>query len=255
MTRKITKQQALELFGVDMDNVIESDVVHFNKRYEDGDDDTPDDAPRPMEKLTEMVAAMIAIMPSLSPAHAMRFLATPPGTALINSLSKKEQPMTQVDIFKLHNVASVVEIAKSINSGEAIGIPFAQVLMGHARLNKRSGESDAKAFTRLYESDVEFRKADQAATQAGWVEYSKASYPGVMTVEVVSTEVGSGSVSDDSWKAAAQLAALVEEQRARAPTLTTSQLYERVYADPANRTITGRAHPTTSSTSGSELQR
>jgi hypothetical protein len=59
----------------------------------------------------------------------------------------------------------------------------------------------------------------------------------------------------DRYKAAAQLKSLVEAQRAKAPTLTTEQLYDAVYRDPANRTITARAHPTMSSPSGDALQR
>ena len=76
-------------------------------------------------------------------------------------------------------------------------------------------------------------------------------YPNRMSVEVVSTEVGSGSVTDDSYKAADQLKAKVEEQRRLAPTLTTSQLFERVYSNPENKDVVARAHrrPTASSPS------
>jgi hypothetical protein len=81
-----------------------------------------------------------------------------------------------------------------------------------------------------------------------------AGFPNMMGVEVVSVEVGNTSVTDDSYKAADELKALVAAQRAKAPTLTVEQLWNAVYADPANRTITARAHPMRSSTSGSELQ-
>jgi hypothetical protein len=93
----------------------------------------------------------------------------------------------------------------------------------------------------LFESDELIRKAWQI-TEA---------YPDVMRTEPVS------GVADDSYEAAKQITALVEQQRALAPTLTTSQLYERVYADPGNKALLAPAHsrPTASSTSGDELQR
>jgi hypothetical protein len=78
----------------------------------------------------------------------------------------------------------------------------------------------------------------------------------MMRTEPMSVGVGDTSVEDDSWKASELLAALVEEQRARAPTLTTSKLYERVYADPANKALVARAHkrPTASSVSTDYLE-
>jgi hypothetical protein len=83
-----------------------------------------------------------------------------------------------------------------------------------------------------------------------------ASFPNLMSVQVVSAETGSTLTSDDSYRAADELKALVATLRAKAgPTMTTEQLWDAVYRDPANRTITARAHPTRSSTDGSELQR
>ena len=52
----------------------------------------------------------------------------------------------------------------------------------------------------------------------------------MMRTEPLSTEAGDTTVADDSYAAAQQIAALVAEQRARASTLTTSQLYDAVYA-------------------------
>ena len=76
----------------------------------------------------------------------------------------------------------------------------------------------------------------------------------MMRTEPLSTEAGDTTVADDSYAAAQQIAALVAEQRARASTLTTSQLYDAVYADPNNNALLARAHRR-SSTSGDELQR
>jgi hypothetical protein len=127
--------------------------------------------------------------------------------------------------------------------------PFAKALMGHAKLNKRANESNATAFARIFADpeNIELRKA-HAITK---------SFPNMMSTEVVSTEVGSTETSDDSWKAAGQLQALVEKQRKLAPTLTTSKLYEMVSADSANKSLVDRAHrrPNVSSPSGDALQR
>jgi hypothetical protein len=100
------------------------------------------------------------------------------------------------------------------------------------------------------------QKAYSVVRDATQVKTYLKSYPGMMSVEVVSTETGSTLTTDDSYKAAAQLARLVEDQRARAPTLTTSALFEAVYSNPENKELVQRAHrrPDASSTSGDELQ-
>jgi NADPH-dependent curcumin reductase CurA len=84
--------------------------------------------------------------------------------------------------------------------------------MGHARISERAGESDAKAFTRLYESNAEFRKADRAATEAGWIEHHKSNFPNMMDVTPQSTEVGNTLVGDDSAAAYTQFQQLAEKQ-------------------------------------------
>src|ERR1700731_2829218 len=107
---------------------------------------------------------------------------------------------------------------------------------GHAARWKRgspTGESSASAFARIFEANPDIRRA------YGVVK----GYPNMMSLEVVSTEIGDTNEDgeSDAEKAAAQIAALVEQQRALAPTLPTSELYERVYADPANKKLLGRA--------------
>jgi hypothetical protein len=214
----------------------------------------PNDTPTALHpQLQHMVNAMIQAVPSLKQEHALFFLLhSPHGRALARHLSEvtkaKEHSMPQVDILKLRNIESVAEISKAIIKGDT-GMDehtFAQILMGHARTAKRANESDAAAFSRVFTdpANIEIRRA-HALTK---------SFPNVMSVEPVSVETGSTLVTDDSATAADQLRTLVEQQRARAPTLTTSQLFERVYADPANKAVVARAHRR-SSTSGDELQR
>jgi hypothetical protein len=206
------------------------------------------------DKLEGMVAAVIAAAPSLQREQAVHFLLhTARGRNVAQHLAsitktEREHPVPQVNIFKLHNPDSVKEIAKSIISGEVTGASFHDVLMGHARLSKRDGETDAKAFNRLYEGNVEFRKADRVATEAGWISNAKVN---TMSVEVVSTEVGNTLTSDDSAKAYRQLQELAEKQH---------RTFEQVFSDPANGELAGRTYtsahrPTVSSPSGDALQR
>jgi hypothetical protein len=205
-----------------------------------GPRDEPDDM-KLSAKLDELVAEMIVARPSLHPNRARRWLLeTPHGRELL-AQHKKETPMPQVDIMKLHNPDSVIEFIKSSGASEFV---ISEVIMGHAKLNKRDGESDAQAFARVF---PRFQIAYGVAK----------GYPDVTRTTPVSVEVGDTSVADDSWKASEQLAALMEEQRSRAPWMTASRAWEAIYADPANKALVARAHkrPTASSTSGDELQR
>jgi hypothetical protein len=160
-----------------------------------------------------MVAAMVKADPTKSEEeHLYHLLHTTHGRRLaehLNNLSKGETKMPTVDIMKLHNPDSVIEFIKSSGASEHV---ISEVIMGHAKLNTRDGESDAQAFARVF---PKFQTAYGVAK----------GYPNLMSIEPVSIEVGDTSVADDSWKASAQLAALVEETRARAPTLTSEQLY------------------------------
>jgi hypothetical protein len=192
-------------------------------------------------KLDELVTEMIAATGGdLHPQRARRWLLhTPHGRELL-AQHKRETPMPTVDIMKLHNPDSVIEFIKSSGASEHV---ISEVIMGHAKLNKRDGESDAQAFARVF---PKFQTAYGVAK----------GYPNLMSVEPVSVEVGDTSVADDSWKASGQLAALVEEQRRLAPWMTATQAWEAIYADPANKALVVRAHklPTTSSVNTDYLE-
>jgi hypothetical protein len=121
-------------------------------------------------KLKAMVGALIVANPGMTEQHAMSYLMhSPNGRAVaehLNSISKrKEELMPQVDIFKLSNINSVVEIAKSITKGDAeiSEMDFTKMLQGHAVLTKRAGESVGAAFERLLTAQTpdgaELRKA------------------------------------------------------------------------------------------------
>jgi hypothetical protein len=192
-------------------------------------------------KLDELVREMIAATGGdLHPQRARRWLLhTEQGQALL-AQHKRETPMPTVDVMKLHNPDSVLEFIKSSGATEHV---ISEVIMGHAKLNKRDGESDAQAFARVF---PKFQTAYGIAK----------GYPNMMSIEPVSVEVGDTSVSDDSWKASEQLAALMEEQRSRAPWMTASRAWEAIYADPANKALVARAHklPTASSVNTDYLE-
>jgi hypothetical protein len=127
------------------------------------------------------------------------------------------------------------------------GIGFAeQALM--AQVAKRDDESDAKAFTRKFENDLEFRKQWRDPTEA---KHLLSLGKGMATLKPTSTEVGNTSVSDDSAEAIRLLNEMATKQ---------GRKFEDVFADPNNKALAGRTYtgahrPTASSTSGSELQR
>jgi hypothetical protein len=173
-----------------------------------------DDSKKLSGKLREMVAAMIVAAPGLKESDAMHFLMHhPQGRRLaehLNSISKhKEEPM--LDISKL---ISVVEDG----------------LNAQAQLRKRDGESDAKTFSRTYETDIGFRKQCQVVQEAKHliVLASRKSYPSLMSLEPVSVGVGATDRKSDAKAAYEQGMKLAEEQRAKAPWLSVAQCFARV---------------------------
>src|SRR5882757_7742340 len=126
-----------------------------------------EDADKVASKIRAMVDALIVAAPSLDRQTATHFLLhSAKGQALarhLNEISKGETIMPQVDIMKLQNPASVVEIAKNIIDGKTDmdGFTYDQILLGHAKLNKRAGESTGGALERiLTDADhPEIRKA------------------------------------------------------------------------------------------------
>ena len=115
-----------------------------------GPRDEPDDD-KVSPKLRAMVAAMVKADPTKSEEeHLYHLLPTAHGRRLaehLNNLSKRETKMPTVDIMKLHNPDSVIEFIKSSGASEHV---ISEVIMGHAKLNKRDGESDAQAFARVF---------------------------------------------------------------------------------------------------------
>jgi hypothetical protein len=194
-------------------------------------------------KLNQMVAASgMPLEVLLHTAHGARLVER------LNDLTKKEEPMTRSDemqqmrqFVSTGGMTSVVKLILEKGSTSLTEWEYTELVQENAT---HKGISFEKAF-----QDPDTQRAYKIVRGANQVQTYMKSYPGKMSVEVVSTEVGSTLTSDDSFRAAEQLKSLVEAQRAKAPTLTTEQLYDAVYRDPANRSITARAHPTTSSPS------
>jgi hypothetical protein len=226
----------------------------------------PDDG-KLTSRLKEMVAAMVVADPSLKREYALySLLHSSHGRRLaehLNSLFKNEKdnpPMTRTEeMFEMR------KYVKGTNGGLA-AIAKRVISEGSTSLTEheftdlwKTEAGSTAAFVKEFEGPRTVKHDAYAIVRdASQVKTYLKSFPNMMRVDPVSTETSSTLVSDDSKKAADQLKALVEEQRAKAPTLTISELYERVYADPANRKLTARAHrrPNASSPSyDSELQR
>jgi hypothetical protein len=105
---------------------------------------------------------------------------------------------------------------------------------------KRNNESVHQAYARIVNNNIEIRSA-----------LLKSNVPNMMSTKPVVHEVIGHLTADDTHKAYLQLVALAEKQH---------KTFEQVFSDPENGelargTYTGAMRPTTSSTSGSDLQR
>jgi len=218
----------------------------IRRKADPGADDEPDDD-KLTSKLKAMVDALIVANPGMSEQHAMNYLMhSPNGRAVAQHLNliakRKEEAVTQhVGIFKLNNIASVVEISKAISNGDAeiSEMEFTKMIQGHAMLTKRPGESVGQAFERLL-----------TAPENGELRKAYVATKGMASLEVTSVEVGDTSVSDDSAAAVKKLQEMAASQH---------RSFEQVFSDPANAklaaaTYTSAHRPTLSSTSGDELQ-
>jgi hypothetical protein len=172
-------------------------------------EDDPDDN-KVSAKLNAMVDAMIAAAPSLDRQQAAHYLLhNAHGRRLaehLNNLSKGETIMPQVDILK---VATILE--DGLN---------AQVI-------RKDGESFAKAFSRRYENDIDFRKSWAAVTEAKQL---VALSKGMATL--TPTSVGVDSIND-----VAEAVRLLQEMAAK-----NGRSFESVFSDPANAKLAARTY-------------
>jgi hypothetical protein len=170
-------------------------------------------------KLRAMVDALIVAGRFTDRQTATHYLLhTPHGRRLaehLNSISKhkEETIMPQVDFLKL---ATVMEDALN------------------ATVTRRDGESFAKAFSRKYENDIDFRRQWQNVTEAKQL---SAMSKGMATLQP--TSIGVDNINDPA-EAVRLLSEMAEKQH---------RSFEQVFADPANATLAARtytcAHRTT----------
>ena len=191
-------------------------LLEENDPVDDDNQIDPNDPPTALHpKLQQAVNALVKMVPGLDEAHGLFWLLNSPhGKRFAEhhaSITKKEKPMPQVDIFKLHNVASVVEVAKSAKLSEH---DMSAVVMGHAKLAKRDNETVHQAYARIVDGNIDIRRA-----------LLKSDVPNLMDITPMSVETGSTLVADDSMKAYRQLQELAAQQH---------KTFEEVFADPAN---------------------
>lgn len=197
-------------------------------RDEDDDNKVP-------AKLRAWARMMVTVDPSKSEEdHLFALIHTARGqhTARhLNELSKGET-MPQVDIFKLSNLESVVEICKHVVEKDDLSeFDLTKILMGYA---KTSGAS----FERLL-AVPEVQAALQvakgfappgAAPRLPGVAYThdqllrKAAAAPLIDVKPAVIDTGDHATESDADRAVAQLTALVNEIRRTAPFLTDEQL-------------------------------
>ena len=227
-----------------------------------GDADNPrvkNDEYKLSDRLWELVAAMVEARPGLHPQRAARWLLhTEQGQALLNStgthkaerntMNRSEEMQVMRGFVKGGGMVAVAKRILETGSTSLSEREYTTLVQEDARLKSISFE---KAF-----ADPNTQRAYKIVREAGYVK--ALDYPNLVSVTPVSVAVGNTNEDGeaDALKAAKQIAALVEEQRALAPTKTTSELYEAVYANAENKPLLRRAHkrPNTDSTSGDELQ-
>ncbi len=183
----------------------------------------------------------------VSRAEAISFLlSTPAGQAIIRTTKretpeKEQQPMEQVHAIVKN--FGLVGVAKAmVDQQRDFGISeseFTELVLDHAKLNKRDGESAAGAFSRIFTAGTEdgalLRKAHQLTKNAA----------------LQATQVGAEDALDTNTDASAayqQLVDMAEKLRASAPFLSVSQAFERSFT--ASPELAAKAHrrpaPTTS---------
>jgi hypothetical protein len=214
----------------------------------DGDDDK-----KLTSKLKEFVAAMVIADPSRSEEeHLYRLLHTSRGVRraeLMNELSKnqKEQPMSRTD--------EMAEMQKFVKQGGMTAVAKRIIETGGTSLTEheysdlwKSAAGSTAAFAKEFEGPPNERHRAYAVVRDANHAKTYLKLNMMDTVPRV-TEVGDTRESDDSMKAVQALKDLAALQH---------KTFEQVMLDNPEltaRTYTSAHRPTTSSTSGSELQR
>jgi hypothetical protein len=199
--RTISKRELFETYGINLDQVTFSKAAAVDEPATNINQSTLAD------KLEGMIDAMLMSAPTLDRQEAAHYLLhSPHGRRLYEHLSKtmESNPVPQqTDISKL--------------------IPIMEeALMAQAKLHKRHDESEAKAFSRFYESNLEYRKQWQTLTEAKHLQALRTT-KALASLEPTSVVVDGSETS--AAKAVAALTAMCEAQH---------KTFEQVFSDPAN---------------------
>jgi hypothetical protein len=194
---------------------------------EDVRDEPDDDKVEP--KLRAWAQLMVVVDPSKTEEeHLSDFINTARGRHRAEHLNNLSKGAPMLDVSKLIPVLE-------------------EGLMARAKLTKRDGQTEAQAFAKLYENDIDFRKQWATITEAKHAIALGKSLPNMMSTKPTSTEVGNTDSADDSAEAVRLLSEMAAKQH---------RSFEQVFQDPDNAALAARTYTShhRSSTSGSELQ-
>jgi hypothetical protein len=188
-----------------------------------------DDSKKVEAKLRAWAKMMVVVDPSKTEEeHLSDFINTARGRHRAEHLNNLSKGAPMLDVSKLIPVLE-------------------EGLMARAKLTKRDGQTEAQAFAKLYENDIDFRKQWAIVTEAKMMMALSKSLPNMMSTTPTSTEVGNTGTADDSAEAVRLLSEMAEKQH---------RTFEQVFQDPDNAALAARTYTShhRSSTSGSELQ-
>jgi hypothetical protein len=173
------------------------------------------------------------------------------GQALVHRMrehvKREDTTMTADNLVAVAKDYGMRAIAKRIvEKGDSMGVDeatFTAMLNVDAERFRRTGESVAQSFSRMFSDDsAEGRTLREA--------YALTK---VATLDVEPTFVGGADardVNNDRSRAFQRLTSMAEELRRRSPTLSSAQAFARVFEDPGNAELAAKAHqwpaPTTS---------
>jgi hypothetical protein len=203
------------------------------------------------------VAVLRTVRPDLTNEEALRVLIqTPRGRQLSahlrdisksKSMSKTSDPTAELTKY-ISTSGNIQGVAKHIVEKGESPLTESQLhdaVMSVARTQKKSGETDAQSFARLFESNADIRKAQQIARDQAFVESAQKSIGAYqmqsVNVAPVSTNVGNTNVADDSEAAYQQLKQMAEQLAASAPYMSVHQAFEQVFTAQENASLAVRA--------------
>jgi hypothetical protein len=223
MVRKLTKLRISEISAVDR-GAGEGCKIVLAKRDDAAsrDGDAVSDDGSELGSLARMIRALMRV--GMAEETALRFLMfSAHGRQLaahLSSISKSEDPtkMTRMETLKSFVKANgIVGIAQHIVAKGSTGVSeheFSDLIMTAAKAEKRDGETDGAAFSRLMETPEVYKALAITKTFS--------------LMPTTPTAVGGTDVdANDSSAAYAELVRMAESMRASSPWLSVAQAFSR----------------------------